>query len=89
MNATVVFDGYGSGASVKDHEHLRRAACAAPDVVFESHKAAYCNQGAFLANEKNKKSFVSFLIEEFELSQICVYQATADADTLIASKRTP
>ena len=34
-------------------------------------------------NKKNKKSFVSFLIEEFELSQFWVHRATGDADTLI------
>jgi hypothetical protein len=80
---TVVFDGYGSGGTIKDHEHQRRASSAGPDVIVESTKTAYSNPSAFLANENNKKAFISLLISELEACHCLVKQAKDDADVLI------
>jgi len=38
---TIVFDGYGSGPSVKDHEHIRRVTQASPDIDVSEHIPVY------------------------------------------------
>jgi hypothetical protein len=58
----IVFDGYGNGPNVKDHEHRRRGKRQSPDVVFDKSGPVHKNQDEFLANENNKHAFVSFLI---------------------------
>jgi len=80
---TIVFDGYCSGPSVKDHEHLRRAAKTGPDVLLEPNKTVYRNQAEFLANELNKKQFIEYLMGCLAEFGYTVLQAVDDADTLI------
>ena len=82
----VVFDGYGNGPSIKDHEHFRRhtkTKTHSPDVVFRSDMAVAKNQAAFLSNENNKKAFVSYLMACLQQSGHETYQAHDDADTLV------
>jgi hypothetical protein len=85
-SAVIVFDGYETGPSVKDHEHRRRAAKCCPDVVFDCNTPAYRNQGAFLSNSHNKAQFVSYLITSFKIKGYTVHQALDDADTLIVKE---
>jgi hypothetical protein len=80
----VVFDGYCNGPSTKDHEHERRAKKSSPDVVLEPDNTAYKDQKAFLANDKNKKGFVSLLMTRLTYAGHTVYQAPDDAETLVA-----
>ena len=80
---TIVFDGYCSGPSVKDHEHLRRVAKKGTDVLFEPNKAVYRNQTEFLANKLNKKQCIEYLMSCFVDFGYSVLQAVDDADTLI------
>jgi hypothetical protein len=84
LNVTVIFDGYDSGPNTKDYEHMRRAAKCAPDIVFDINMPAYSNQSAFLANENNKKAFVSALMQHLLSVGLSVSQAAGDADTVIA-----
>ena len=81
--AVIVFDGYCNGANTKNHEHQRRAAASAPDIVFDSSRTVFHDQSAFLSNERNKKQFVDFLIASLEQAGFKVHQAKDDADTLI------
>ena len=79
----VAFDGYGNGPNIKDHEHVRRAGASAPDVVFDFSKTIYHDQSSFLANERNKKKIVAFLMICLQHAGFVVDQAVDDADTLI------
>jgi len=81
--AVIVFDGYCNGPNTKNHEHQRRAAACAPDVVFDSCRTVYHDQSAFLTNERNKKSFVDLLMASLKRAGFKVHQAKDDADTLI------
>ena len=82
----IVFDGYCNGPSIKDEEHCRREAkkCA-PSVVIDSSNICYPDQTSFLANERNKRDFVSLLIDRLKVAGYQVLQAIDDADTLVAS----
>jgi hypothetical protein len=51
--------------------------------VFDHGKPVHSNQGAFLANEGNKKAFVDYLISQLRVHGYVVHQAVNDADTLI------
>jgi len=81
----VVFDGYCSGPTIKDHEHLRHSGQCAPDVVFDANKPVFKDQTAFLANEVNKRQFVAFLMLSLQSAGYMVEQANDDADTAIVS----
>jgi len=82
----IVFDAYGNGPSIKDHEHDRRSLKAAPDIFCDVNNHCISNQSSFLANESNKKTFVNALIETFHTSEHLVSQARDDADTLIVRR---
>jgi len=82
-HCSIVFDGYGNGPSVKDHEHQRRALKSCPDVDVAEQKTAFKNQSLFLTNSQNKKLFVQMLLEKLREANYAVSQAVDDADTLI------
>jgi len=50
-DVTVVFDGYESRPSIKDHEHLRRARKSSPVFNFDDTTNIYSDQESFLANK--------------------------------------
>jgi len=84
----VVFDGYGSGQSIKDHEHDQRNTLSAPSVSIEEHMPAYRSQSAFLLNANNKHGFVALccfvaLVHLLQESGVTAVQAKDDADTVI------
>jgi len=83
LTSVIVFDGYCSGPSTKDHEHQRRACKFAPGVVVDPVKTAYRDQFAFLANDRNKCAFVALLITCLQSAGFTVHQARDDADTLV------
>jgi len=80
----IVFDGYCNGASTKDQEHMRRVTRTAPEVILHENAQAHRDQGAFLANDKNKCVFVAQLIIYLQTANFITLQAVGDADTLIA-----
>jgi len=83
-NCIVVFDGYGAGASTKDHEHRRRlkkAATVLPDVLCSPDIVVTDNQQAFLGNQHNKVGFIRVLSDCFRQEGYAVVQSKGDADT--------
>jgi len=84
-NAVVVFDGYCSGPSTKDHEHVHRSARVAAAVAISPDTVVHPNQAAFLANSQNKTAFISFLVKHLKDANVQVMEATGDADTQICS----
>ena len=59
----VVFDGYMTVPSTKDHEHQRhnKGNKACGDFVIAENKDAHQSQHLFLSNEKNKTAFIGLL----------------------------
>ena len=87
-NSIVVFDGYETGPSIKDHEHQRRqkkATALTPDVICSDDTVVSDSQQAFLANQHNKIQFIRLLSERFRKEGVSVIQAKGDADTDIVS----
>ncbi|WAR07373.1 LOW QUALITY PROTEIN: hypothetical protein MAR_017331, partial [Mya arenaria] len=82
--ATVVFDGYLEGPSIKDTTHLRRCnetignqVKFGPDTPFKSKK------DSCLSNSENKQTFIKHLGSHLVNHGITVRHATGDADLLI------
>jgi len=57
----IVFDGYGYGPSIKDHEHHRRIKKTCANIQLHESTMVHNNQQAFLSNNKNKNQFVELL----------------------------
>ena len=57
----IVFDGYTSEASTKDHKHQRRSSKSSSDVTLDECKTIHSNQHTFLANPVNKTQFIALL----------------------------
>lgn len=88
QTAIIVFDGYESGASTKDHEHRRRQNKVnqmSPDVTCGPDIQVTYSQPAFLANQHNKVSFIALLANHLKAEGFNVTQAPGDADTVIAA----
>src|SRR6218665_890762 len=51
----IVFDGYNSGPTVKDQEHVRRAKNCSPVIDVTESNPVYRNQSASLMNANNKQ----------------------------------
>ena len=70
----VVFDGYGNGASIKDHEHRRRnKGMTFPYVKIELDMVAHNKQNDFLSNELNKSQFISLLRNRLQTKGFIVH----------------
>ena len=82
-NCCIVFDGYGQGPSIKDHEHQRRAGKTCADIQLTESTKAHSDQQTFLSNEKNKSQFIMLLSQCLEADGQIVHNSTGDADTLI------
>ena len=83
--SSIIFDGYASGPSVKDHEHQRRASKASADVKISEDMQTHRNQQRFLAKEKNKTQFIKVLSRYLRLDGHEVTQSEINADTQIVS----
>lgn len=79
----IVFDGYGYGPSIKDHEHKQRIGKTCADIQLVESIKAHEDQQAFLSNEKNKTQFISLLTAALKYDGHEVHNSTGDADTLI------
>jgi len=88
VGSVVVFDGYGTKATTKDHEHKRRAMKAvkvSPEVAIDESTVAVFEQHSFLANDRNKDQFIQMLVHHMNSKGLKAFQATADADTDIVA----
>ena len=86
--SVVVFDGYMSGPSIKDHEHRRRnhrPGSTSPVILFHEHSPVVTNQQSFLANAANKSKFIDLLKLALCDAGCETVQAAGDADTAIVS----
>ena len=86
-NMTVVFDGYPSEPTTKDHadrSHLPKSGVG-NSVDVTSSKRLVLNRETFLSNSQNKQQFINLISEAFIDKGINVKHAFADADELIAS----
>jgi len=84
----VVFDGCGSVASTKDHEHARRhsrVSKIAPRVNAAASSQILFEREQFLANSENKADFVTMLVQCFANCGVQTFQSTGDADVDIVS----
>jgi hypothetical protein len=87
-SAVVIFDGYLTEPTTKDHEHKRRLSKAvkvAPDVCFDESVPVIFDQSSFLANEVNKNRFIKMLMVYLDADGFTFLQAQGDADTDIVS----
>ena len=87
-NASIVFDGYASSASTKDHEHRRRAnglSCVPSQVDIQPSQRIVFDQHTFLASSVNKQSFIKHLMAHRVERGFTTKQSESDADTMIVS----
>lgn len=89
-DVVVVFDGYPEDETswgTKTHERLRRATKqSAPEYIFDKSTEPLCNQEMFLANEKNKRSFINLLSTYLQNADIIVHQPDRSAGTRTSRK---
>ena len=78
----IVFDGYESGLSTKDQEHLRRLGKVCADIQLSESMEALVNQEAFLTNERNKSQFIALLSHHLKADNQIIHQSSGDADTM-------
>ncbi|CAB4029738.1 Hypothetical predicted protein [Paramuricea clavata] len=79
----IVFDGYGQGPTIKDHEHQRRIGKTCADIQLSENIMANSDQQTFLSNEKNKSQFIALLNRCLEADGQILHNSAGDADTLI------
>ncbi|KAK3931373.1 Glycerophosphodiester phosphodiesterase [Frankliniella fusca] len=86
--ATVVFHGYPEGPTTKDQEHnLRSAAGTSADLSSITPEMVVSDtQARFLSNGKNKSLLIEMLTVSLRSAGVSVFQARADADSLVVSK---
>ena len=83
--ATIVFDGYENGPSIKDNAHCRRARKGmSPCINFTEGSQFTGRKDNFLANSINKQMFISMLSNDLRTQHVSVINATGDADVDIA-----
>ncbi|KAI3379074.1 hypothetical protein SNEBB_002215 [Seison nebaliae] len=82
--ATVVFDGYGVGPSIKDGTHQRRRRTNANKVNITETTKFVGKKEDFLSNEANKEAIIQLITERLRQRDCIVIQAEGDADVEIA-----
>ena len=78
--ATVVFDGYGEGPSIKDNTHQRRGQNTHPVVNFTADMEFSGKKEDFLSRDKNKEGMITLISTELTKRGCRVIQASGDAD---------
>ena len=80
----IVFDGYNSTPSTKDHAHRRRSkGIVGSQVRFGEMTPFRSKKDIFLSNEENKENFIRLLSREFNKRGIRTLHSSHDADVLI------
>jgi len=83
--ATVVFDGYGQGPSIKDNTHQRRVGSKVhPVVSFTSETEFIGKKEEFLSRDTNKQRFINLISAELRVRGCNVINSPGDADVDIA-----
>jgi hypothetical protein len=81
----IVFDGYSSGPSTKDHTHSRRTkGTESTKIEFRKNTPFKSKKENFLCNNENKQAFINMLSEFLVSNGIRTELAEADADVMIA-----
>ena len=83
-NTLVVFDGYMTVPSTKDHEHSQRyeqVKCA--DITINPSFSTKVTKDKLLSNMSNKKQLLALIAHALEARGMSVQTAVEDADTLI------
>jgi hypothetical protein len=81
----IVFDGYSSGPSTKDHTHSRRTkGTESTKIEFRKNTPFKSKKENFLCNNENKQAFINMLSEFLVSNGIRTEHAEADADVIIA-----
>ncbi len=78
--ATVVFDGYDGGPSIKDNTHLRRGQNIHPVVSFTAETEFSGKKDAFLSRDSNKQGLINLISDELKKWNCHVINAPGDAD---------
>ena len=82
--ATVVFDGYVDGPSIKDVTHKRwTGGRSGPTVHFHGQTILCSKKDEFLRNKENKQRFINMLGSKLEIAGCTILYAKGDADTMI------
>ena len=82
--ATVVFDSYAEGPSIKDNTHQRRWGNVHPVVSFTPETKFQGKREEFLSRNANKQSPIHLISEELRKIGCMVINAAGDADVDIA-----
>ena len=84
QGATIVFDGYENGPSIKDAAHQRRSGSKIGlSVNFTTKTVNNLKKDEFLANKRNKQRFINLLSESLTEAGCKSIHASGDADVLI------
>ena len=78
--ATVVFDGYGEGPSIKDNIHQRRGKNLHPIVSFTAETEFSSKKEDFLSRDKNKANMIALISTALTKRGCHVIQSPGDAD---------
>uniref|UniRef100_A0A8C4Q7P4 HTH OST-type domain-containing protein n=1 Tax=Eptatretus burgeri TaxID=7764 RepID=A0A8C4Q7P4_EPTBU len=78
--ATVVFDGYSEGPSIKDNTHQRRGQNTYPIVCFDAKTEFVGRKDDFLSRSCNKQGLIDLVTEELQKKGCTVINASGDAD---------
>lgn len=81
--ATIVFDGYEEGPSIKDNTHLRRGHGIQPVVNFITDTQFSGKKENFLSRDSNKQSLIRLVSAELRNRGCTVVNAPGDADVEI------
>ena len=82
--ATVVFDGYVDGPSIKDVTHKRQTGGRSCSTVHFHGQTILCSKKEdFLRNKENKQRFINMLGSKLEIAGCTVLYSKGDADTMI------
>ena len=81
--ATVVFDGYVDGPSIKDVTHKRRTGGRSGPTVHFHGQTILCSKKEDFLRNKNKQRFINMLGSKLEIAGYTVLYAKGDADTMI------
>ena len=72
--ATVVFDGYEEGPSLKNCANQRRSTVSGPSVHFDGDMVLELRKGVFLSHPANKQRLIELLGEKLQSSRCKIYQ---------------
>ena len=78
--ATVVFDGYNDGPSIKDNAHQQRRRNKTPPVEISAETKFEGKSENFLSEPRNKHEFIYHVANELQKLKCNVIQAEGDAD---------